>query len=212
MAKLFDADGKEVDAFTQEELDAQKAAALEEYKKANPDKSDAIAKLESDLKAANDKIAAGEGDEGQKRRLKQEKEDAENALKTGLDSLRKEFDEYKSGVVGGAREALLSKITGGDKDLRAKIEVKMANLTGYPDTPEGTQAKIQDAFTMATGNRPTPAMLDGIAGAGSRGDGGGKDGKVVETDNAKTMRGALSIDDKVAAKHEAEVNKIMGVK
>ena len=38
MAKFFDANGKEVEAFTAEELEAKKKEALDEYVKNNPDK------------------------------------------------------------------------------------------------------------------------------------------------------------------------------
>lgn len=212
MAKLFDADGKEVEAFTAEELEAKKNEALEAYKAANPDKSDALAKLEADLKAANDKIAAGEGDEGQKRRLKQEKEDAEKALADGLASLKKEFDEYKGSVVGGAKESILAKLTGGDKDLRAKIELKANNLTGYPDTPEGVAAKLQDAYVLATGNKPTPSMMDGMTGAGGRGEGAGKDGdKGGMTENGKVMANALGIKEDTVKKYsDADIAKAQG--
>jgi hypothetical protein len=212
MAKFFDKDGKEIEAFTQEELDAQKAQALEEYKKANPDKSDEIARLTEELRIATEKAAGGAGDEAQKRRLKQEKEDAEKALDEKVAALKKEFDEYKNGITSSAKETILGKLVGADKDLRAKVELKMNNLTGYPDTPEGTAQKIQDAYTMATGTRPTPSMMDGITSAGGRGEGSGNDGnKGGMTENGKLMAKAIGVsDDSIKKYSEADIAKAQG--
>lgn len=202
MAKLFDADGKEVEAFTADELEAKKTEALEEYKAANPDKSSELAKLQDDLKKATDALAVSGGDEGQKRRLKEEKEAAETALTTGLANLKKEFDDYKGSVVGGVKETILSKLTGGDKDLRAKIEFKANSLTGYPETPEGIAAKLQDAYTLATGNKPTPSMMDGMASGGAKGDGGAGPKSSGETENSKAIGTALGVNPESVKKYD----------
>lgn len=205
MAKYFDKDGKEVEAYTQEELDAQKAQALEEYKKANPDKNDEIAALQQKLKEAEEREKNGGGDDAQKKRLKDEKEDIKKELTQKIDDLTKAFDEYRNGITTSAKETILGKLVGADKDLRAKVELKMNNLTGYPDTPEGTAQKIQDAYTMATGTRPTPSMMDGITGAGGRGEGAGSDGnKGGMTENGKAIANVLGIKEETVKKYSDE--------
>lgn len=205
MAKYFDKDGKEVEAFTQEELDAQKAQALEEYKKANPDKNDEIAALQQKLKETEEREKNGGGDDAQKKRLKDEKEDIKKELTQKIDDLTKAFDEYRNGITTSAKETILGKLVGADKDLRAKVELKMNNLTGYPDTPEGTAQKIQDAYTMATGTRPTPSMMDGITGAGNRGEGAGTGGnKGGMTENGKAIANVLGIKEETVKKYSDE--------
>lgn len=212
MAKFFDKDGKEIEAFTQEELDAQKAQALEEYKKANPDKSDEIAALQQKLKEAEEREKNGGGDDAQKKRLKDAKEDIKRELTEKIDNLTKAFDEYRNGVTTSTKEKILGKLVGADKDLRAKVELKMHNLTGYPDTPEGTAQKIQDAYTMATGTRPTPSMMDGITSAGGRGEGSGNDGnKGGMTENGKLMAKAIGVsEDSIKKYSEADIAKAQG--
>jgi len=212
MAKLFDAGGNEVEAFTQDELKAKQQEALDEYIKNNPDKSSEIEKLKNDLKEANDKISSGAGgDAGQARRLKEDRDKIEAELNGKIETLSNDFKTYKESIVGSAKESLLSKLTGGDKDLRAKIELKASNLTGYPDTPEGVAQKFQDAFTLATGNKPTPSMLDGVTGAGARGDGAGKDKVEGMTENGKAMATVFGIkEDSIKKYDDAAIAKAQG--
>lgn len=210
MAKLFDADGKEIEAFTAEEVEAKKKEALDAYIKANPNNADEIAKLKDDLKKATEALEGnGGGDEAQKRRLKEGKEAAEQALKDGLAKMQKDFDDYKSSVVGGMKAKAMKGLTNGDKDLEAKIELRFNNLTGYPDTEEGIKSRLADAYNLATGSRPTPSMLDGVVSGGARGDGAGKP-PAGETQNGQAQRKALGVSDDAEKKYGAKADEMLG--
>lgn len=213
MAKLFDAEGKEVEAFTADELEAKKKEALDVYIAANPDKSTEISVLQEKLRVAEEASKAGGGDDAQKKRLKDEKEAITKELNEKIDKIGKEFNDYKEGIVGGARTKLLASLSGGDKDLQAKIELKANNLTGYPQTPEGESQKLQDAYTLATGNKATPSMLDGVTGAGARGDGGGAPKATGETENSKAIGTALGVSPESSKKYgDAEIAQAQGKK
>lgn len=217
MAKLFDKDGNEVEAFTPEELETKKKEALDEYIKNNPSKAGEFEKLQGDLKTATDKLKeledGGGNDDAQKKRLKDEKKAAEDALKNGLEGFRKEMDEFKTNYISGHKTKVLDKLSKGDPELKKKIEL------AYDEYSEGKKApaneieimdRMTKAFTLATGNKPAPGFMDGMSNAGNRGEGnnGGSGAtKEPETDNSKAMRKAFGITDKDVEKFTPEAGQ-----
>lgn len=205
MAKLFDKDGNEVEAFTPEELKAKQKEAVDEYIKENPVKQEDYNKLKTDLETATTKLKefeeGGGNDDAQKKRLKDAKEAAEKALADGLTGIRKEMDDFKNNFITGHKTKVLDKLSKGDPELKKKIELE------YDQYSEGKKApaneievteRLTKAFTLATGNKPAPNFMDGAAGAGTRGDGkngGSGDTKEPESENAKAQRKALGITD-----------------
>lgn len=216
MAKLFDKDGNEVEAFTTEEIAAQKKEAVEEYIKNNPSKKEDFDKLTNDLKVATDKLKeledGGGNDDAQKRRLKEAKETAERALADGMSGIRKEMDEFKSNFVSGHKTKVLDKLSKGDPELRKKIELEYDQYSEGKKVPTNeveVTERLTKAFTLATGNKPAPNFMDGMNNAGPRGDGtnGGSGGaKEPETDNSKQMRKAFGITDKDVEKFTPETS------
>lgn len=211
MTKLFDKDGNEVEAYTPEELEAKNQEAVDNYIKENPSKKDELEKLESDLKIANEKITefekGGEGDEGgdeQKKRLKQAKIDAENALENGLKEVKDEMTKFKEGFVSGHKTKVLEKLSGGDPELLKKIEFEYDQYSegkAVPVNETEIQERLTKAFTLATGAAPAHNFMDGMSNSTARGEGqngGTGDTTEQETDNSKNMRKAFGITDKEA--------------
>lgn len=202
MAKLFDANGKEVEAFTSEELEAKNKEALEEYKKANPDKTGELTQAQKDLETANNKIkeleTAGGSDE-QKKRLKQEKEDAEKKLGEVTDKLTKDMAALKDSIFGSQKTKILDKLSNGDVELRKKIELEYDGFKGEASNEVEIQTRLVKAATIVTGNKPAPNFMDGMSNAGPKGTHDGA-GKPVETEEAKAQRKALGISDQDAEK------------
>lgn len=206
MAKLFDKDGNEVEAYTPEELEAKKKEAIDEHIKNNPDKKDEYEKLKTDLDAANVKLKAfedaGGNDDAQKRRLKEAKETAEKALAETVSGFRKEMDEFKNNFISGHKTKVLDKLSKGDPELRKKIEFEFDQYSEGKKSPANeaeVTERLTKAFTLATGNKPTPNFMDGVSNAGGRGEGNnGGSGKPqeAETDNSKAMRKVFGITDK----------------
>lgn len=217
MAKLYDKDGNEVEAFTQEELKAKQDEAIETYLKENPDKGGDLTKLQTELADAKKKLEdfekAGNGNDAQKQRLIQEKKDAENTLATTVAKLQKDMDDFKGGILNGAKETALKNLTKGDKELQAKIELRAANLTGYPDTAEGVAQKLADAFVLATGTKPAHGFMDSVTSSGGKGTGNlEKGGAGVETDGSKQIRTGLGITDQTEAKYGKIADEILANK
>lgn len=218
MTKLFDQDGNEVDAFTQEELESKKKEAVEEYIKNNPSKKDDFDKLTNDLKIATDKLKeledSGGNNDAQKRRLKEAKETAERALADGMAGIRKEMDEFKNNFITGHKTKVLDKLSKGDPELRKKIELEYDQYSEGKKVPANeveVTERLAKAFTIATGNKPSPNFMDGMNNAGPRGDsthGGSGGSKEPETDNSKQMRKAFGITDKDVEKFTPEINGV----
>jgi len=208
MAKLFDVDGNEVEAFTQEELKAKQEEAIAEHLKNNPDKSAEVAKLKADLDAATKKIKESEEGGGasdqQKARLKAAKEEAENALKSTVEKFSSEVNALKETITSATKNKVMKALSKGDKDLEAKLELKYKSLmkTGdYDHSEEGITKALTEAATIVSGAAPAPNFMDNISGAGDRGAVQKNGAAKPETENAKAMRNVLGISDKDAEKY-----------
>jgi hypothetical protein len=213
MAKLFDAAGNEVEAFTPEELEAKKKEALDEYLKDHPDQSEAVKTAQQDLEVAKNKIkeleenGGGDGNKGQKDRLLKERNDAENKLKELTDTFTKEISSLKETFFGGIKGKILDKLSGGDKNLRDKIEKEYSEFKGDATTEAQIQERLTKAYTIAKGTAPTPGFMDGLGGAGDKGNGEHKGTGAQESENAKAQRKVLGISDDVAKKYEGQIEQ-----
>lgn len=206
MAKLYDVDGNEVEAFTADELKTKQEEAVAEHLKNNPDKSAELDKAKKDLEEAEKKIKElGEGgNDQQKARLKADKEAAQNALKEVTDKLTGEINTLKETFTAGTKNKVLTALTKGDKDLQEKIDLKYKSLmkTGdYTNDEVGITQALTEAATLVTGAKPAPGFMDGMTSAGDKGLPQKNSSKGPETENAKAMRSVLGISDKDAEKY-----------
>lgn len=210
MAKLFDANGNEVEAFTPEELKAKQEEAVAEHLKNNPDKSDEINKLKIELEAATKKLTDAENggmNEGQKARLKADKEAAEAKLAETVTTLTKEMSDLKETFTGNIKNKVLNALSKNDPDIKAKIELKYSSLikTGdYKLDEAGITQAMSEAALLVT-KKPVPNFTDNITGAGDRGSEQDYKGNTPESENSKAMRQALGIKDADAAKYTEQV-------
>jgi len=236
--KIKQQDGTEIEVFTQEELDervqaakdeatktatdaatkaAQDAAdkALEDYKKENEGKTnEEVEKLQKELQEAQEKLdgAGGSGgdDDAQKRRLMQERDDARKNLEQGMADMKKEMEDFKSGMTGDVKNDLLDKYVGkDDAELREKVGLEFDRYRSDEVSKAQMEERMQAAFTIVKGEAPTPAALDGMTSGGQRGDGNPAEGKkhVEVTENAKNIAKALGQDpDEVQAFVDKKAN------
>lgn len=178
MATFYDKDGNEVTAYSSEEL-----KNLPEFKK-----------LEEELAAA--KKASEDGNPGQKQRLKEQAQEAEKNLETFKKEMEEKLNKIQSNMTESVKGKFLAQFSKGNKEVSDKIDLKFQNLmkTGeYQNTEEGISQAMADAATLVNGSRPSPSIMDNMAGAGSRGNGGGEAAKKVETENEVAMRAPLGI-------------------
>jgi len=206
--KLFDSEGKEVEAFTEEEIKAKQQEAIDEHLKKNPDKSAEVTKLETAVADLTKKLEEGGMNEGQKERLKKAKEEAESKLDETVKNLTKEISDLKETFTGGIKNKVLDALSKKDPDLKAKLELKFNSLmkTGdYKNDEAGITQAMAEAATIITGSKPAPGFLDNVSAAGARGDEQKNKGDVPETENSKAMRSVLGIKDADAAKYQDQV-------
>jgi len=198
MAKLFDKDGNEVEAFTQEELAAKNKEAVDAYLKENPDKGADLKKAQEELATATEKIKALEGaggSDGQKKRLIEERDAAQAALKTMEEKFGKELGEIKATLFGGFKAKALATLSKGDKQLADKIQLEYDGFAGEAKTEGEIAERMAKAFTLVSGSKPAPSFLDSLSNGGARGDGGHSSGAAPESEASKAQRKAMGISD-----------------
>lgn len=152
---INDSNGAEIEVFTADEIEAQKEAAIEEYKANNPDKTAELerlqqekTKLESDMKGLKDK----DFNFASVRKALAEKDEEIKKMNSSIDEkIGAAKKEVLEGVMKDHYNDTLKKLVGDDKDLLAKVELQYKRLADTASTKEEITKKMQDAFTLATG-------------------------------------------------------------
>lgn len=168
MVKLFDADGNEVEAFSQEELDAKLQDEI--TKKQQEADAAAAAKAEADRKAAESNDDKTKKTEAQ-------------LLAERLERLEKDNKQLRI-------EKLADQFAGNDPEKRKTFMSKFERLTGYEETADGFAERAQDAVKLAFG---APQSIDttNLGNAGGRNINDVKHSPTTEVD--KTIQAALGI-------------------
>lgn len=191
MAKFYDENGNEVEAFTAEEI------------KSHPD----FVKLQNDAAEAQKKLdEAGNASEGQKKRLKEERDNAVKAFEEYKSNTDARFNQLEERLISGTKAKVMANFSKGNKELAEKLDVKFQSLmkTGeYKSDEEGISKAMADAYTLVNGSKPSPSIMNNITGAGDRGDGAGGNngGKVEMTENGKNMGKMLGITEEDIKKY-----------
>lgn len=181
MGKLFDENGDEVTAFTQEELDAAKKEAVTAAKTADEEAAAATAKEKE-----NADIAA-----------------ADNATKTDAQKLEERLARIEAENTKFRVEKLADQFAGDDKEKRIQFMSKFDRLTGYEDTPEGMAERASDAVRLAFG---IEAGVDtaGLGDSGGRGE--DSKGVVQSTEADKDIQSMLGISSDDVQKYSKDAN------
>ena len=98
-------------------------------------------------------------------------------------------------LVGNVKKDLLNVYAKYDQSLREKIEFHFDSFKGDAVSKEDITARMESAFTLATGNKPTQSSLDNISGSGDKGDGAG----------------AGDTKEHVATENEKNIGKVWGI-
>jgi len=165
MAKFFDDQGKEVEAFSKEELDAQVKAASE--------KAAADAKAAATPPAPPPPPAVPPATPG-----------VDPVIAARLDRLEKQNAEL---VIGAA----VTKYAGSDPEKAKTFRAKFDRLQGYEDTEAGLAERAADAAKLAFGTDAPSIDVTGLANAGGKSVDAGK--TIAPTEADKAVQGALGI-------------------
>src|SRR3990167_11153641 len=126
MQKVKLEDGTEIDTYTEEELQAQKDEAIEQYKLDNPDKEGELAELQEKLRETEEKLAKADDKTTNMGALRKAREDAEKKLTDFDTKLEEKVNQVKREVIEGVNkdylEDNLKAFAGDDAELQKKIE------------------------------------------------------------------------------------------
>lgn len=153
---ISDSEGNEKEVFTQEELEAQKQEAIEQYKSENPDKSEEIQKLQTELEetkksleGVKDKdVNVGKLKEGYEKRIETLEKNIDTKMKEVSETTKKEVME---GVMKDFYSEELDKFSDGDDELKKKIEYHYKRISDPTATKADVTKKLTDAFKLAGG-------------------------------------------------------------
>lgn len=184
MATFYDEDGNEHEAFTAEEVEAQRQEAITKFKEENPDFADAgafktqLEDKEKELEQAKKDLEA-EKNKGNNtsaaRKVIEEKEAEINKLKedfTGqIESLKTTMDQKEI-------NNLIKKASNGDLELEKKMQEHLkTTLSGMKtETDEEKAAAVSAAYKLSSGSGDPGIFDSGAAGSGGMGGTGGGDG------------------------------------
>lgn len=168
-------DGTEVEVFTKDEVDAERDSAIEAYKSENPDQSDKVQELETSLTEAKDALATAQeelkaADEKDQNfaELRKKANEAEQQLAEVTKDLDNKLAETKKSAMDEVLETVnqghfhdtLNDLSGGDKDLKEKIEKEYSALNDPATNKEEITSKLNRAYTLATGQNPNENALN----------------------------------------------------
>lgn len=185
MEKITTDKGEVIDAYSKEEVDAGAKEAAEtatkvaedilaKYKEENPDKTEDIEKLETELKESKDKLDKLEGKESNFAKLREQKEGAEAKIedlqKTMEEQIKESAEATKKEVLEGVYkdhyQEELTSLAGQDDELKKLIEVQYERLTD-PTTNKGEiSKKLRDAWTLATKQEDPNALNTAVISSG----------------------------------------------
>lgn len=147
---INDTEGNEIEVFTQAELETQKTEAIEQFKKDNPDKAD-------ELKTAQEELEKLKGKDMNFANLRAQKEAADKKVEDILKGVDEKVANVKKEVLEGVMKDhyndTIKNLSGGDKDVEAKIELQYKRIADTAGTKDEIAKKLQDAALLAGVNR-----------------------------------------------------------
>lgn len=162
--KITNEDGDEIEVFTPEELEAQKLAAVDEFRKQNPDVSEDLKKAQADLEKLK-------GKDLNFANLRTQKEAAEKKVEEILAGVDEKVNTIKKEVLEGVMKdhynETLRNLSGGDKEAADKIELQYKRLVGTPATKDEIAKMLQDASLLATGGQRSAVGSSAFSSGGA---------------------------------------------
>src|SRR3990167_8297697 len=175
MQKVKLEDGTEIDTYTEEELQAQKDEAIEQFKAENPDKSAELAELQEKLRIADEELAKkGDGDRNFAN-LRTAKEKAEKELGDFSKKVPEMMENLKKEVIEGVHKDYysdnLKNLAGEDTELLKKIEHEYnTTLKGVvPSSKAEISEKLNKAYILAGGEKDFDALSSSVISSGGVG-------------------------------------------
>lgn len=177
MAKVKLADGSEAEMFSAEEVAAKEAAAAEAAKAALAPQLEELGKLKD--KDTN---------------FTKLKEDTERTLKEANDKIA-ELSGKVSQSFQDKKQAMLDKLSGGDQERRAKIELEWAKFNGEPSSEAEIEARALSSFRLAVPEANPSSLDQALAFVGSRRVAAAPTGADAIPETTKQMGAVLGVTE-----------------
>jgi predicted RNase H-like nuclease (RuvC/YqgF family) len=181
MAKLYDKDGNEIEAFTREEIDqtvqqeretaVAEANALREEEIANlmtekEKLEDERLKLETTLEGMKDKDRNFGKVRGQVEAKDKEIEEMKTRLKAIEEGSNKKIEEIETARMREVRDEEIKALAGGDVELAKKLNFYYDSFTGTAKTKEEIKARMSNALLLATGGKVKASLTGEVISSG----------------------------------------------
>jgi len=157
------ADGTTTEVLTPEEIDAEKQAAIEAYKAANPDKTEELTKLQEELTKLKGKDLNFEN-------LRKQKEDAEKKIEEIIKGVPAQIETAKKEILETVLKdhysETLKTLAGDDEELKKKVEYHYKRLADTAGTKEEVTKKLTDAYVLATKPDDPNALTSQVVSSG----------------------------------------------
>lgn len=163
MSQKVEIDGVETEVFTATEVEAQKQAALEAFRKENPDVSQDIDKLEKQIAERETELKKLKEKDMNFGNLRQQVDDLKKDLDTKVSAAKKEVLE---GVLQDHFSETLKILSHGDDELQKKIEFHYKRIQDVAATREEVNKKLTDAWTLATRVEQPDALNSSVISSG----------------------------------------------
>lgn len=161
--KSFDEQGNEIETYTAEELEAQKVAAAEEAKAE-------AEKAKAELAEAAEKLSKLSDKDFNFAEVNRQKKEAEKRAEEAVRSIDEKLALHKKEILEGVQQehfgAVLASLSGGDEELKKKIEFHYGRLSDPAATKEEVTKKLTDAYTLATRKEDGGALNTAVISSG----------------------------------------------
>jgi len=189
MAKVVDDEGKEIEVFTQEELDAQVAALKAQH--------------EAEMKAAKEhqaeKLAEFEKAKAGATAAQKSAEEIANEAKKIAEEAKASIDASKQETLATKKSFWINSVTGGDPELTKKVLENYELLNMPVGTDAEIQARVQKAIT-ATGIGSIANFNQSISYSGAQPANVTPTEKSIKEHNYEVWKNELQIQDLVPKK------------
>ncbi len=200
MGKYFDSEGKEVEAFTQDELTAKvterETALKTEYETA-------INNLKSEhqtaLTTAVEEAKKGAGNKG-----------ASDSNDDVIKALQEQVKALSEGKVNDKKEALLKDLAGDDKDLRTKLEHEYAQFNAEDTSEAAIETRMLKAFNLVNPEAKADTVRAAVSSmAASRGRDTSGQGATEKTEEQKALANKFGISEEDEKKYGAQADAVI---
>jgi len=179
--KLYDKEGKEVDALTQEEIDVQlqqeKETAVAQANALREEEVNALyeekVKIEAEKLALEEKLAGLQDKDknfGSLRKAAETKDKEIELLRTKITEMEtgftKKVQDIETSKVQETKDQEIEKLAGQDIETKKKISFFYDQFVGGSETKEKIKEKVKNAYLLAMGGKAKVMQSDVISSSG----------------------------------------------